>query len=456
MPLTIRNMEIFQTGVPQRTPLMTFNSEPEHLISMVANFTAGEPRDGVPLKFGHTSPTFNRKIAEALGMPEDLIFGEDGAGRPRLGSGFNIRVENNKLVSDFSSVPDGMGDFIGPGRAYSRVSSEIAWIIDVENSVVVDAVLMGVAVLGDEAPNAPNLDQSRIIIENDVNGKPQGTFRSVHVYEITNALFETSDEPSASAADSRSPLDMLRDVWHTIANVKKEPAQAEPKLENEMDIDKIREALGLPAEASEEEVLKAMADYKAAFDNAASESVAPAAEPEGESKPEPKVEKSIMDEDHKVPVTALNTAVADAVAAALAPVVERLTQVESRNAATQSELLDAEYVAACTAFNALPGTPEDLGKGLAQIERTAGREAAQELLKSYEAANTNLVNAGLLSNRGVKTPSQDLAGVDHPYMEKVREYATANSLDEHTALARYSVNHPKEWAAFQAATRNAS
>ena len=43
MPLTIRNMEIFQTGVPQRTPLMTFNSEPEHHISMVANFTAGEP-----------------------------------------------------------------------------------------------------------------------------------------------------------------------------------------------------------------------------------------------------------------------------------------------------------------------------------------------------------------------------------------------------------------------------
>ena len=71
MPLTIRNMEIFATGVPQRTPLIEFLSDETHLNSMVTNFANGMGRtDGVPLKFGHTSPTFNRKVAEALGMPE--------------------------------------------------------------------------------------------------------------------------------------------------------------------------------------------------------------------------------------------------------------------------------------------------------------------------------------------------------------------------------------------------
>ena len=442
MPLTIRNMEIFATGVPQRTPLIEFLSDETHLNSMVTNFANGMGRtDGVPLKFGHTSPTFNRKVAEALGMPEDLIFGEDGAGRPRLGSAANVRIENGKLVADFSGVATAMRDFVGPGKAYSHVSSEVDYIIDVKNGTVVNSVLSGVALLGDQEPNAPALDQSRIIIENNKDGEPVGTFRAHYLYQIDNAAL-TIDEDPDSPDSARTPLDMIKDLWYAVVNSKTATPSGEPALENEeMDIAKIREALGLPEDTSEEDVLKAVADHKAAFDAAAVTPADPALVDEPPAEPV----KSSMAPEHEVIVNAVN--------AAMAPIVERLTAVEGLNARASAELLDNEYTAACRVFNALPGTPEDLGKQLAGLERTVGREQAQAVLKSYEAANTNLTNAGLLSSKGVKSPSTDLSTVDHPFMTKVREFAVENKIDENQALARYAGTKPEEYAAFRRATR---
>lgn len=153
-----------------------------------------------------------------------------------------------------------------------------------------------------------------------------------------------------------------------------------------------------------------------------------------------------MSPEHEVIVNAIN--------AALKPVLERLDAVESSESEAKAALLDNEYITACSAFNALPGTPEEMGRALAELERNVGREKAQEVLKSYETANTNLKNAGLLSSVGVKSPSPDLSEVDHPFMTKVREFAVENKIDENQALARFSRTYPEEYAAFRRATLN--
>ncbi len=117
----------------------------DELDRMKTAFEAGVPVM-VPLKCGHTSDDFNKKIAEALGVPVEVVTGDDGQGQIKIGNMTSLERKNEWLVSAFSNIPEPIANLIEGGQ-YSNVSVEI------EDEVGdYGPVITGVALLGAEEP----------------------------------------------------------------------------------------------------------------------------------------------------------------------------------------------------------------------------------------------------------------------------------------------------------------
>lgn len=141
----VANVDIFAAGTWTDSAGFTREWTKDDLDSMVKAFDAGVV-PLVPAKAGHTSDEFNRKIAEALGVPVDLVTGDHGQGQIALGKVTSLQRRGDTLVASFDNVPEAIANLI-EGGLYSTVSVEIEDAIGEYGPVVT-----GVALLGAEEP----------------------------------------------------------------------------------------------------------------------------------------------------------------------------------------------------------------------------------------------------------------------------------------------------------------
>ena len=452
--VTIRNMQVFGSGVAQRGPFGEFTVSNEMLDRAVENFSAGVVReDGIPLKLGHTSSAFNRRVAEALGMPEELVHGDNESdkassngipspeGRPRLGTVTNLRREGGILVADFDNVAPGLATLIGENSAYQGVSAEVVYtfthdpfdfFFGMNDSTSPDnAELSGVALLGDQQPNVGYLDQSKMRIEN-----AEGTRSTL---TVTRTWIPNATEQNTPTQDNRV-VDLLTRIWQHVSNSKQTdtPAKSESEVVPDMELDTLTQLLGLENDADEAAVISAIESLQAnaTQDDDASEDDVTQAQ-----------------DDAPVPIEIPNTAVAvdvtennKALTDTMLTIVERLNKLESRNSELEADKTLSVYINECRSLNALPGTPEELGAKLASIHASAGEATAQEVLETYRTTNAHLNRAGAMGAIGINTASTVQSMDSHNFMVKVREFAATNSItDENVAFARYASMNPMEY-----------
>lgn len=137
----IQGVEIFSAG--------TWNGDKytvDDLNEMVEAFS--ETKAGVQpfIKIGHDRE--QKLIANEKGFPQ-----RDG--KPAAGWIDRIYVRGNKLVADFSEVPQKIYDLLQK-KAYKKVSSEIFWNIKINNKIY-KKMLGAVALLGADTPGVMNL-----------------------------------------------------------------------------------------------------------------------------------------------------------------------------------------------------------------------------------------------------------------------------------------------------------
>ena len=129
----------------------------EELDRMKAAFKAGVPVM-VPIKCGHTSDDFNRKIAEALEVPVEVVTGDNGQGQIKIGNMTSLERKGDWLVAAFGNIPEPIANLIEGGQ-YSNVSVEI------EDKVgEYGPVITGVALLGAEEPAVEGATLERALV----------------------------------------------------------------------------------------------------------------------------------------------------------------------------------------------------------------------------------------------------------------------------------------------------
>jgi len=134
---SIEGVEIFAVG--------TFNGDEyteKDLDAMIEAFSKTSTRIRPALKLGHTE---DQKLIQNDGLPA---------------AGFINKLyrKGQKLVADFVDIPKKIFDLI-QNKAYTRVSSEIYWGIDIGNGEVYDKLLSGVALLGSDIPAVSSLSE---------------------------------------------------------------------------------------------------------------------------------------------------------------------------------------------------------------------------------------------------------------------------------------------------------
>lgn len=160
----ITGVKVFAEGVWTDSAGVTRNWTKEDLDKMVEAFTAGVPAV-VPLKCGHTSDGFNRRIAEALEVPVELITGEQGQGQISLGKMISLERKGSWLIASFDNIPEPISNLCEGGQ-YSTVSVEIEDTVGDFGPVVT-----GVALLGAEEPAVDDATLERALV---FGGKREG------------------------------------------------------------------------------------------------------------------------------------------------------------------------------------------------------------------------------------------------------------------------------------------
>ncbi len=154
---TVASVDVFAAGTWTDSAGFTRNWTGEDLDNMVKAFEAGVPAI-VPVKCGHTDDEFNRKIAEALDVPVEVITGDQGQGQISIGKMTSLHRRGDILTASFDSVPEPIANLIEGGQ-YSTVSVEI------EDQVGdFGPVITGVALLGAEEPAVDKATLERALV----------------------------------------------------------------------------------------------------------------------------------------------------------------------------------------------------------------------------------------------------------------------------------------------------
>ncbi len=305
------------------------------LKAMVKAFSPGS----VPLKAGHTSPEFNCRVAAALGVPVELLQGDQaGKGQMALGHMTKLALRGDKLVAGFEGVPAPLAEMIEGGQ-YTSVSSEIE--IDNQGQLKLTAV----ALLGVESPAIESLAGLEAAA---VFGKRENAL----VFSFSHK--QEGDKMEKLKADS---------TLGEVAALFQEGAGDA--------LTAIAVALGLdPASASLASVLKAITDLKAGgagmMPEAVVEQKAAFAKAQGDI--------GVLQETVKAQATTIAT--------------------------FEHERRVGKYTRLAEGWGAIPGKPEEIGAQLAETEEKAGEKVAQMVLAQFQAANEAAESAGVLGREG--------------------------------------------------------
>ena len=181
----------------------------------------------IPLKVGHTSDSFNIRIAKALNLPPELIAGDKGQGQIALGEVTGMECRDGKIIATVGNVPEAIADLV-EGKQYNSVSCEI------EGNEKDGWEITAVALLGAEEPAIAEAS----LVGAKVFGKLEAERRVV--------MFSQEQSPSK---DKKKSLE------------EKMTEDEKSKFQNDSLV-AIALALGLPGEAKLEDILKVITDMK--------------------------------------------------------------------------------------------------------------------------------------------------------------------------------------------------
>ena len=391
----------------------------EDLNKMAAAFQAGVP-EIVPLKCGHTSDEFNQKIAEALGVPVDVVTGDKGQGQISIGKMTSLERKGDLLVATFDNIPEPIANLIEGGQ-YSTVSVEIEDQVGdfgpvitgvallgaeepavdkatLERALVFGGARKGARVLsfekGDELPDAATL-QSEF---NDIRKAFAEVVKGKKGAPVFRAMFGGMAELFDKMVGGRHTADAGtgNEAPEDRANAKgKNTKEGE---QNQMDMLKQMAAmLGLKPEATAEEVMSAM--------------------------------KAVLDKVNAVPPV---------MAEELKKATDRIGVLEAQVTGQTSLAAWKEKTAS---FTSIPGTALEHATKLAEIEAKAGKPVA-------EAQFAALAEANRLSAEASKVIGTSRNGEPTDFDKEVTAYMKAHAdVAKGTAIKAVAKARPDLWAA---------
>jgi len=415
---TVKDVYVFASGTWTDSAGNERTWTNDELDRMVVAFKAGVPVM-VPVKCGHTSDDFNAKIAEALGVPNEVITGDHGQGQIKVGNMTSLERKGDWNVATFGNIPEPIADLIEGGQ-YSTVSVEIedeigeygpaitgVALLGAEEPAVEGATLEKALVFGgarkgarvwsfsrDQLPDPVTLrsefDDIRSKVADIIKGKKGAPLFRALFGNITE-LFEHMVNGSHAA----EPGSGKTDPNQRAANDQGNDALAKNKLEKGEKLMKLPKVLeGKKPEAIRAMTIPALAKLFA----------------EGET---PKVEElsaAFQEGDLAAIAAALGLgeeATPEDIMTAIAAMIEKAKAVPEGNEggelgkelqkandkiADLTKRLDGQAALSAwkektSAFVNIPGTPTEHAASLANIETKAGKEAAESQFAALEAAN---------------------------------------------------------------------
>lgn len=414
----------------------------EDLDKMVEAFNAGVPAVA-PVKCGHTSDEFNRRIAEALGVPVEVITGDHGQGQISVGRISALERKGSWNIASFDKVPEPIADLIEGGQ-YSTVSVEI------EDQVGdYGPVITGVALLGAEEPAVEGATLERALVFggqrkgarvwsfkvgddipmselkaefDDIRGKLAEIVKGKRGAPVFRALFGNLAELFERLVGGRHSVDLgdyspedrakLNQGNDDLANsIKGGNHQMSEELKA------IAAALGLGEEATVEDVMAALQALieKAAAAGPAAEGAKP---PEGDMKAGDQGDQG----DHKAdPKPAEGE-----MAAEFAKANDRIANLEATLASERSL---REWETRTAAFTSIPGTAHEHAVKLAAIEGKAGKDAAEDQFKVLEHANNLAAEATKVVGSSRTSGPSDFDNEVKKYMTEHKDATKAQAID---------------------------
>ncbi len=398
-------VEIFSTGrfVPSQGPTREWTIE--DIDGIIDAFNAGVP-EAVHVKLGHTSPEFAQLIAEQLGVPLEVVQGEDpgGDGQISLGRVATLRRRQTKMVADLD-VPEPVADIVSKG--FSTVSVEL--LADFEGH---EWVLSAVALLGAERPavkDLAGLAEAAVLSDR----KPQ----LVHAFTSKDGVIMAEDEP----------------LWDKIKAYIADALKGKTEhQEEDMDHIALAKQLNLQEGATAEEVtamidgmVEALGGLKAAL------GLEPGATPE-------EVEEAAK-EQLKEAATFKEGAGKDTVA--LKEAQAEITKLKEHNRV-------AFYKEMVSGLTAIEGTPDELAGKLVATESAMGEDAAKERLGEWMKLQAS--QKGATQRIGSARESEEGS-----FMDEVTKHIGANKdTSMKDAISFVAKQKPELYAAHNAAVMN--
>lgn len=422
----VKGATIFAAGAWTDSGGNTRKWAPSDLEAMVAAFEAHAP-PVVPLKAGHTSDSFNRAVAEKLGVPVELVIGDRGSGQIALGKVSKLRKEGNILFADFESVPEVIADLIEGGQ-YSTISVEI------EDKVGnYGPAITAVAMLGAEEPavSVAGFDKA-LVFGGKRNGAAVWTFQAglkeAELAGNVDALIKwVGDVGFDNCVKSLTGKEGIADPVKVCgwlkgqAHQKKGEHVSETKTKFAMtdeEMTALCAELGLdPATATAADVLAKVKDLKG-------KAVAQAPPPE------------------------IATMKAE-----FAKVSSQVAEYAKQIADYQHKERLAKYQSATTKLTAIPGKPDELAAKLADLEEKTSVSLAEEVLAQYQAAD----KVAQAATKAIGTARTNLNSgsvrTTHEFAKKAQALAEEKKISFQKALSLLAQSDPKGFYGYNAAVR---
>ena len=441
---TVAGVEVFAVGTWTDSAGEITDWTLGDLQVMVAASKAGVPQH-IPVKAGHTQDGFNARLAEALGVPQEIVTGQKGQGQIALGEVVNLRLEGDKLIGDFADVPGPVADLIeSRGHSgFTNVSAEIDFDMKAGDATWA-RVLSGVALLGAEAPAVESLAGLEAALVFSAPDKGRRAYRMMYGAERGRLsqddlwaeldIVRTEVEKALSGKSGRTVMravfteaaERLRGLFAGQGKDNKGATKpgavsgqtntdSRTHQEGNM-LEKLKQMLGLAPEATEEQVLAAVAAMREQMAGMAKDTAAHAAfakEAEGLQK--------------------------------------RITDLEARNASLEHRERVAKYAVRAATWKHLKVKPDETGEALAGIEEKAGAEVAEQVAAQHDAAAEAFKNSAMFTR--VSNPRSGEPDGSHPLEKEMAEWAAKNGKSVPQAYAHFQQTHPDKFREFQRAAK---
>lgn len=400
---SIKGVEVFAAGVWTDSQGQTHEWTAADLEKMVQTFKGGR---GFVLKVGHTSDGFNRKVAEALSVPLELVTGEFGLGQIALGQGSDLSLVDGKLVADFTNVPEAIADLI-EGHQFNHVSAEI----ELNDN---KPTLTAVALLGVEEPAVNSL--APLAAAGVFSRKAEGMAIVNFKYAKEGHVMQQEEYQQKATMLSR----LL--AWFGKQQSKEDPMTTPKKFTlTQEDLPKLYAALGLPPEAGIDQIVAAIETFK---------SGAGAGAGAGGGAP------GMMTKEEKQEFESFKS---------------KVTALETENTTLKHEKRVAGYLAIAKNLTAIPGKPDDLAASWTSIEEKIGKPDADKIVAQFQAANKAAQESGFLVATG--SSRTDLNPEDE-FVKKVNLRASEKKVSFNVALVEIQREDPDGFNAYYARSRS--